>query len=121
VYGIEPEQADDTARSFREGKRTSISAPDTIADGLRVNAPGVLTFPIVQEHVTDIITVTEAEIRAGTRYVYERLKQVIEPSAGTGPGALLAGKIPAGVQRLGVVLCGGNIEPNVLASLWNDA
>lgn len=121
VYGIEPEQADDTAQSFRSGKRTAIAAPDTIADGLRVNAPGALTFPIVQEHVTDIITVSEAEIRAGTRYIYERLKQVIEPSAGTGPGALLAGKIPVGIQRLGVVLCGGNIEPQVLASLWNDA
>ncbi|MFM2310107.1 MAG: hypothetical protein RLY87_2229 [Chloroflexota bacterium] len=121
VYGIEPEQADDTAQSFRSGKRTAISAPDTIADGLRVNAPGALTFPLVQEHVSDIITVSEAEIRAGTRYIYERLKQVIEPSAGTGPGALLAGKIPAGIQRLGVILCGGNIEPRVLASLWDDA
>jgi threonine dehydratase len=87
---------------------------------LRVNAPGVLTFPLVQEHVRDIITVSEAEIRAGTRYIYERLKQVIEPSAGTGPGALLAGKVPAGVRRLGVVLCGGNIEPQTLGSLWND-
>ncbi len=121
VFGIEPEQADDTARSFRSGVRTSITAPDTIADGLRVNAPGVLTFPIVQEHVTDIITVSEAEIRAGTRYIFERLKQVIEPSAGTGPGALLAGKIPLGIKRLGVILCGGNVEPQVLASLWNDA
>lgn len=120
VYGIEPEQADDTARSFRSGVRTAIAAPDTIADGLRVNAPGVLTFPLVQEHVRDIITVSEAEIRAGTRYIYERLKQVIEPSAGTGPGALLAGKVPAGVRRLGVVLCGGNIEPQTLGSLWND-
>ncbi len=121
VFGIEPEQADDTAQSFRRGVRTVIAAPDTIADGLRVNAPGVLTFPLLQEHVADIITVSEAEIRAGTRYIIERLKQVIEPSAGTGPGALLAGKIPAGVQRLGVVLCGGNIEPQVLSSLWDDA
>jgi threonine dehydratase len=56
----------------------------------------------------------------GTRYVVERLKQVIEPSAGTGPGAVLAGKIPAGIARLGVILCGGNIEPQVLATIMAD-
>jgi threonine dehydratase len=120
VYGVEPAQADDTAQSLRRGERVTIPAPDTIADGLRPTAPGRLTFPILQAHVTDIITVSEAEIIHGTRFVYERLKQAIEPSAGTGPGALLAGKLPPGCQRVGVILCGGNIEPEVLRTLWDD-
>lgn len=119
VYGVEPAQADDTAQSLHSGARVTIPAPDTIADGLRPTAPGVLTFPILQRHVTDVITVSETEIRAGTRYAYERLKQAIEPSAGTGPGALLAGKLPAGSRRVGVILCGGNIEPEVLRTLWD--
>ncbi|MEY3990522.1 MAG: hypothetical protein RI985_1603 [Chloroflexota bacterium] len=121
VYGVEPANAADTFTSMRAGARVKIDPPDTLADGLRITIPGRITFPIVQQTVHDIITVTEDEIVMGTRYVIERLKQVIEPSAGTGPGAVLAGKIPAGVKRLGVILCGGNIEPQVLASIMTNA
>jgi threonine dehydratase len=121
VYGVEPANAADTFTSMRAGARVKIDPPDTLADGLRITIPGRITFPIVQQTVHDIITVTEDEIVMGTRYVIERLKQVIEPSAGTGPGAVLAGKIPVGVKRLGVILCGGNIEPQVLASIMTNA
>lgn len=120
VYGVEPANAADTYQSLRLGARVKIEPPDTLADGLRITIPGRITFPIVQQTVHDIITVSEAEIVMGTRYVVERLKQVIEPSAGTGPGAVLAGKIPAGITRLGVILCGGNIEPQVLATIMAD-
>jgi threonine dehydratase len=121
VYGIEPANAADTYQSLRQGARVKIDPPDTLADGLRIPMPGRITFPIIQQTVHDIITVSESEIVMGTRYVVERLKQVIEPSAGTGPGAVLAGKIPAGIKRLGVILCGGNIEPLVLATIMADA
>lgn len=120
VYGVEPANAADTFASFHKGERVKIDPPDTLADGLRITTPGRITFPIVQQTVHDIITVTEDEIVMGTRYVVERLKQVIEPSAGTGPGAVLAGKVPANVKRLGVILCGGNIEPQVLAAIMAD-
>lgn len=124
VYGVEPSNASDTYQSLRTGQRTQIAPPDTVADGLRITIPGALTFPIVQHHVTDIICVSEAEILAGTQSLLMTLKQVVEPSAGTGPGALLAGKIPANIRKIGVVLCGGNIEQHMLQtvlaapSLW---
>ena len=117
IFGVEPVQAADTALSLARGERTAIAPPDTIADGLRITIPGRLTFPIVQAHVEQVITVSEAEIVTGMRYVIERMKQVIEPSAGTGPGAILAGKLPADVKRVGVVLCGGNVEMSTLAQL----
>ena len=117
VFGVEPANAADTYESLRQGTRVTIAPPDTMADGLRITTPGRITFPLVQQHVEAIITVSEAEIAAGTRYIMAYLKQVIEPSAGTGPGALLAGKLPSGVRKLGVILCGGNIEPQVLAEL----
>ena len=117
VFGVEPANAADTYESLRQGTRVTIAPPDTMADGLRITTPGKITFPLVQRHVEAIITVSEAEIAAGTRYIMAYLKQVIEPSAGTGPGALLAGKLPSGVRKLGVILCGGNIEPQVLAEL----
>lgn len=117
VFGVEPANAADTYESLRQGTRVTIAPPDTMADGLRITTPGKITFPLVQQHVEAIITVSEAEIAAGTRYIMAYLKQVIEPSAGTGPGALLAGKLPTGVRKLGVILCGGNIEPQVLAEL----
>lgn len=124
VYGVEPANAADTYQSLRTGERVSISPPDTVADGLRITTPGQLTFPLVQQHVTDIICVSEAEILAGTQAMLLTMKQLVEPSAGTGPGALLAGKIPHGIRKLGVVLCGGNIEPHTIeavlaaSSLW---
>jgi threonine dehydratase len=120
IFGVEPENAADTALSLARGERTAIVPPDTIADGLRITMPGRITFPLVQAHVAQVITVTEAEIVMGMRYVVERMKQVIEPSAGTGPGAILAGKIPSGIRRLGVVLCGGNVEMSTLAALLHD-
>jgi threonine dehydratase len=120
IFGVEPAHAADTALSLARGERTAIAPPDTIADGLRITIPGKLTFPIVQSHVEQVITVTEHEIVAGMRYVVERMKQVIEPSAGTGPGAILAGKIPANIRRLGVVLCGGNVEMSTLAHLLDE-
>lgn len=120
IFGVEPLQAADTALSLARGERTAIAPPDTIADGLRITMPGKLTFPIVQAHVEQVITVTEQEIIAGMRYVVERMKQVIEPSAGTGPGAILAGKVPSDIRRLGVVLCGGNVEMSTLAALLHD-
>jgi threo-3-hydroxy-L-aspartate ammonia-lyase len=117
VIGVEPAQAADTYQSLLAQTRVTIPAPDTIADGLRITTPGALTFPIVQQHVSQIITVSEAEISAGTQSVLLTLKQLIEPSAGTGPGALLAGKVPTTLRNVGVILCGGNIEPPVLASI----
>jgi threonine dehydratase len=119
VFGVEPADADDTRRSLRTGERQSIPPPRTIADGLRVTTPGVLTFPIVQRHVEDVLLVSEEEILEATRFALLRLKLVIEPSGAAPIAAALFGRLPADLQRVGMLISGGNIDPPLLAALWD--
>ncbi|MBC8162772.1 MAG: pyridoxal-phosphate dependent enzyme [Roseiflexaceae bacterium] len=118
VYGVEPEDGDDVRQSLRAGQRECIPPPQTIADGLRTQAPGALTFPIIQQHIADIFTVSEDEIRAATRFALLRLKLVIEPSGAVGIAAALGGKLPGDPRRVGIIISGGNIDPEMLATLW---
>jgi threonine dehydratase len=109
VFGVEPEQANDTWLSMRSGTRQSIPPPDTIADGLRPTAPGLLTFPIIQKNVEDILLVGEDEIRQALQFVQSRLKIVVEPSGAVAPAAALFHKLPQPAQRVGIVVSGGNV------------
>lgn len=110
VFGAEPLNADDAARSLATGDRQPQVPPNSIADGLLTNL-GELTWPIIREHVAGVFTVTEAEIVAAMRLVWERMKLVIEPSAAVGVAVVL-GEAFEGVTagRVGVVLCGGNVS-----------
>jgi threo-3-hydroxy-L-aspartate ammonia-lyase len=118
IYGVEPAVADDVRQSLAAGRRISIAPPDTLADGVRTTSPGQLTFPIMQQHLTDVLTVSETQLREALRWMLLYTKQVIEPTAALGPAVLQAGLLPADVRRVGVVLCGGNIDPVVLKTLW---
>ena len=118
VYGVEPEDGDDVRRSLRAGARVAVAPPRTIADGLRTPMPGALTFPVIQQHVAEVFTVTDDEIRAALRFALLRLKLVIEPSGAVGLAAALSGKLPVSAQRVGIVISGGNIDPALLAELW---
>lgn len=111
VFGAEPQNADDAARSLATGERQPALPPNSIADGLLTNL-GDLTWPIVKEHVERIFTVSEDQIRAAMRLVWERMKLVIEPSAGVGVAVVLGDEFRAlsGCDRVGVVLCGGNVQ-----------
>jgi threo-3-hydroxy-L-aspartate ammonia-lyase len=109
VFGAEPEQANDTYLSLRAGDRVEIPPPATIADGLRLPKPGALTFPIVQEHVEDILLVTEQEIRDAVAFIQTRMKLVVEPSGAVAPAAAFARKIPGRVRRVGLIVSGGNV------------
>ncbi|MFN0170489.1 MAG: threonine/serine dehydratase [Bryobacteraceae bacterium] len=117
VFGVEPEQANDTFLSFRRGERVTIPPPDTIADGLRLPSPGKLTFPIVQDLVEDILLVSEDEIRAAVRYLLTRLKILVEPSGAVPAAAVLFGRLPKDIRTAGVILSGGNVDYEVLAKL----
>ena len=117
VYGVEPEDGNDVQRSLRTGQRECVPPPQTIADGLRTQTPGTLTFPIIQQHVTDILTVSDDEIRAAMRFTLLRLKTVIEPSGAVGIAAALNGKLPQRHQRIGIIISGGNIDPAMLADV----
>ena len=116
VFGVEPELGNDTWLSFRKGERVTIPPPDTIADGLRSPCPGKLTFPIIQSLVEDVILVTEDEIRATVRLMLERMKLLVEPSGAVAAAAVLFGKIPAGLGRVGVGISGGNVDLEFLAT-----
>ena len=114
VFGAEPEGANDTALSMQAGERVSVQ-PDTIADGLRAPQPGALTFPVLQQHVERIVTVTDDEIRAALKFLLLRLKILVEPSGAVPAAAVLFRKLPAGIRSIGVVLSGGNVDFEDLA------
>ena len=116
-YAVEPDTADDTRQSFRQGERVTIAPPPTIADGLRVQTPGALTFPLLQQNATDVLTVTEDEIRATVRFFLFHLKLLVEPSGAVAAAAVLHGKLPPDVERAGVILSGGNIDAALLATI----
>jgi threonine dehydratase len=116
VFGVEPEDGNDTYLSRREGRRVSIPPPQTIADGLRAQTPGALTFPVVQQLVEDIVVVNDEEIREAVRFLLTRLKSLVESSGAVGAAALLGRKLPPQICRAGVVLSGGNVDLEFLAS-----
>jgi threonine dehydratase len=118
VFGVEPADADDTMRSLRAGERVRIAPPRTVADGLRSTMPGALTFPVVRRLVEDVLVVAEDEILEAVRFALLRLKLVIEPSGAVPLAAVLAGRLPPGVRRVGLIVSGGNIDPPVLVGLW---
>ena len=110
VIGVEPALADDVAQSFRAGRRISIPTPATIADGLRTNCTGEKNFPIIQQYVDDIVTVSEESIVTAMRTIWETLHIVIEPSAAVPYAAIIEGKVPAQGRRIGLIVTGGNVD-----------
>jgi threo-3-hydroxy-L-aspartate ammonia-lyase len=110
VIGVEPAQADDATRSFRSGTLHTVRNPDTIADGARTPSLGQITFPLVLHHVADMATVSEDAIRRAMRFLWERMKLVVEPTGALAAAALLEGVIPAEGLCVGVILSGGNVD-----------
>jgi threonine dehydratase len=118
-FPVEPATGDDTRQSFVKGERVSIPPPTTIADGLRVQIPGKLTFPIVQKLAEDVLTVTDDEIIETLHFFLFRMKILVETSGATAAAAVMFNKLPTNVNRVGVVLSGGNIDPQLLQSVIN--
>lgn len=116
-FPVEPETGNDTLLSIREGKRVQIPPPPTIADGARVQIPGALTFPITERNAAEVLTVSDDEIIAAMRFILLRMKLLVEPTGALGAAAVLAGKLPTDARKVGVVLSGGNVDPEVLARL----
>ena len=109
VIGAEPERADDAFRSIAAGRIIPSVNPQTIADGL-VTSLGDLTFPIIKERVDQIVTVSEEGIVAAMRFVWERAKIIVEPSAAVALGIMWEHKIKLAGLRVGVILSGGNVD-----------
>jgi threonine dehydratase len=109
VIAGEPEMADDAFRSLKSGKIIPSLNPKTIADGL-LTSLGTLTFPIIQQRVEQVVTVSEKGIIDSMKFVWERAKIVIEPSAAVAIGVLWEHKIDLARLKVGVILSGGNVD-----------
>jgi len=117
VIGVEPEVGDDTKRSLEAGRRVRVPVGRTIADGQQVEMPGELTFDVIRERVDEVVVVSDAEIVETMRFLFERLKLVVEPSGASALAALLAGRIDLRGLRVGVTLSGGNVAADRFAAL----
>jgi threonine dehydratase len=109
VYGVEPEAGDDTKRSLERGERVKIPVPRTIADGQQVETPGKLTFEVNRRNLAGVKLVSDDEIRAAMRFLFERMKLVVEPSGASAFAALLKEPRQFAGKRVGVTLSGGNV------------
>ena len=118
VIGVEPLGADDAWRSLRAGRIEPVPEPDTVADGLRATI-GNLTFEVIREQVDEVVRVDDPAIIAAMRFVWERMKIVIEPSAAVTVAALLERLVKVSGRRVGVILTGGNLDLDRLP--WSKA
>jgi len=114
VIGVEPEAGNDAQQSLRSGRIVRIPVPQTIADGAQTTAVGELTFPIMQRLVSDIVTVSDEQLRAQMRFFATRMKIVVEPTGCLAAAAALNGSLPLRGRRVGVVVSGGNVELSML-------
>ena len=119
IYGVEAEGADDARQSLREGRIISIPPPTTIADGIRTQSVGTLTFAIMRALLSDIVLVSDDEIMDALRFVLPRMKLVVEPTGAVPIAAVMQNRIPASARRVGVIVSGGNIGADVIRALFD--
>jgi threo-3-hydroxy-L-aspartate ammonia-lyase len=110
VIGVEPSAGDDAVRSFRTKTLQTVHNPKTVADGARTPSLGALTFPLVLQHVTDVVSVDDPTLLRTMFYLWERLKLVVEPTGALGAAAALEGATSIRGARVGVILSGGNVD-----------
>jgi len=110
VIGVEPKAGDDVTRSFKKKKIVRIDVPKTIADGARTQAPGSITFPLLMEHVSGMLTVTDEQLLQAMFFLWERMKVLIEPTGALAACAVLNKKVPLKNLKVGVILSGGNVD-----------
>ena len=110
VHGVEPEAGNDTQQSLARGEIVHIDTPQTIADGAQTQHSGQLTFPVIQQLVRSIVTVSDAQLIATMRFFAERMKMVVEPTGCLAAAAMLHGALDVRGQRVGVIVSGGNVD-----------
>lgn len=110
VVGVEPEAGDDGGRSFRSGRLERADHPKTIADGARTPSLSPLTLALIRRSVSDMTTATDTELIEAMRFVWERMKLIVEPTGVLGLAALMSGRVDAPGRRVGVIVSGGNVD-----------
>ena len=114
VLGVEPEAGNDTQQSFAAGKRIAIELPNTLCDGLKSTTPGELTFPILQQCIQGIVTVSDSTVIAASNYLLSEMKILVEPSGAVAVAAWLTGAIhsdPTDPGDVILIVSGGNVDP----------
>lgn len=118
IYVVEPADFNDTAKSFGAGKRIAVDgSARSICDALQTSMPGELTFPILQQLVSGVLTVSDAEVRAAMRFAFHNLKLVVEPGGAVALAALLSGKLETAGKTTVIVLSGGNVDLELFAEI----
>jgi threonine dehydratase len=117
VIGVEPEAGDDGQQSLRKGEIVHIGVPDTIADGAKTTHLGEHNFNVIQRHVDDVVTVSDAQLLATMKFFAERMKMVVGPTGCLAAAAALHGAVPIQGQRVGILVSGGNVDLALFARL----
>jgi threonine dehydratase len=121
VIGVEPEAGNDTQQSLAQGRIVHIDTPKTIADGAQTQHSGTLTFPVIQQLVKGIVTVTDEQLVRSMKFFAQRMKMVVEPTGCLAAAALLEGVVQARGQRVGVIVSGGNVDLKAYAGFLASA
>ncbi|MFO7448404.1 MAG: threo-3-hydroxy-L-aspartate ammonia-lyase [Ignavibacteriaceae bacterium] len=119
VIGVEPELADDAVRSFYSKQLQSVKNPQTIADGARTTSLGKITFPLILKYVDEMKTVSEQSIADAVKFLFYRMKIVVEPTGAMGIAALLSKRIIS-PGRIGVIVSGGNVDGTTMSYLLKE-
>jgi threonine dehydratase len=125
IIGVETETSNDWVLSLDAGQPIRIPPPETIADGMRTQQPGALTFPIVQRLASGVRTVSDDEVKVAMRFLLLRLKLLVEPTGAVPAALLLSGRWrnpgeTGRTPRVGVILSGGNVDPDLLCSVLSE-
>jgi len=110
IIGVETEAANDAYQSFRKGEIVTIKPPTTIADGIRTTSLGTKTFEVIKAKTDDIIMVSDAEVIEAMRWIFSRLKIIVEPTAAVPFAAVLKNELRLKNKRIGIILSGGNVD-----------
>ncbi|MCP3722188.1 threo-3-hydroxy-L-aspartate ammonia-lyase [Paraburkholderia sp. CNPSo 3272] len=121
VIGVEPEAGNDGQRSLRTGEIVHIDTPKTLADGAQTQHLGNLTFAVIRERVSEIVTVSDAELVDTMKFFASRMKLVVEPTGCLAAAAVLHGKVDVRGKRVGVLISGGNVDLLRFAELVQSA
>jgi len=118
IIAVEPVDFDDTARSLRSGTRERCDdSARSICDALQTPIPGALTFDINQRLLSDVLTVTDTEVRSAIRFAFQNLKLVVEPGGAVALAAVLSGKLATAGKTTAIILSGGNIDVELFAEI----
>lgn len=117
VIGVEPEAGNDGQQSLRKGEIVTIGVPRTIADGAQTLHLGQHNFDVIRRHVSDIVTVSDAQLIDTMKFFAERMKMVVEPTGCLAAAAALHGMTPLQGKRVGILISGGNVDLATFARL----